>query len=35
MMLTAITTSLILTLVHEIMIILNIQALQIRKLVEK
>ena len=34
-MLTAITTSLILTLVHEIMIILNIHALQIRKLVEK
>lgn len=34
-MLTAITTSLILTLVHEIMIILNIRALQIRKLVEK
>ena len=35
MVLTAITTSLILTLVHEIMIILNIPALQIRKLVEK
>lgn len=34
-MLTTITTSLILTLVHEIMIILNICALQIRKLVEK